>query len=249
MTGGPYTKTAGCNKLGIMLVIRRVGLVGDLHAEDEALAFALAELQQLGAETLLQVGDIADGPGDLTRTIELLVAHQVLAVRGNHDRWLLGNQQRELPYARQLHDTDASVVRYLSQLPVTREFRSPRGHVLLCHGLGTNDLVGVKPDHEGYDIAMNTDLQRLITERRYRFVLNGHTHRPMLRTFGPLSILNAGTLLRDYERAFTFVDFERGELKRFRQPAGALVAELSAWSVETQVLADSPSEPFREPFV
>ena len=152
------------------------------------------------------MGDIADGPGDLSRTIALLQEHQVQAVRGNHDRWLLSNQLRELPYAKQLADTAPAAVDYLAALPVTREFRSPRGHVLLCHGLGSNDMVGVKPDHEGYDIAYNADLQQLINDRRYRFVLNGHTHRPMLRTFGPLSIINAGTLLRDYERCFTFVD-------------------------------------------
>jgi predicted phosphodiesterase len=232
-----------------MQVIRRIGLLGDLHAEDEALAFAIGELKKLGAETLLQVGDIADGPGDLARTIALLVEHQVLAVRGNHDRWLLGNHLRELPHAQQLASTPPAVLDYLGQLPVTREFRSPRGHVLLCHGLGSNDMVGVKPDHEGYDISSNTELQQLISERRFRFVLNGHTHRSMLRTFGPLSIVNAGTLLREYERAFTYVDFERGELVRYRHAAGGFSTSLDAWFEDRQALTDSPSEPFREPFV
>jgi putative phosphoesterase len=232
-----------------MQVIRRVGLIGDLHAEDEALEFALTELKKLGADTLLQVGDIADGPGDLSRTIALLLEHQVQAVRGNHDRWLLGNQFRELPYANELAQVAPAVLTFLQQLPVTREFRSPRGHVLLCHGLGSNDMAGVKPDHEGYDIASNTDLQQLIAERRYRFVLNGHTHRPMLRTFGALSIVNAGTLLRDFERCFSFVDFERGELLRFRHAPGAFSHDRSVWFEDRQALADSPSEPFREPFV
>ena len=139
-----------------MQVIRRVGLIGDLHAEDEALSFVIGELKRLGAETLLQVGDIADGPGDLGRTVALLSEHGVLAVRGNHDRWLLSGQLRELPHAQQQTSLESKVVRYLGELPVTREFRSPRGHVLLCHGLGNNDMVGVKPEHTGYDISSNT---------------------------------------------------------------------------------------------
>ena len=231
-----------------MQVIRRVGLIGDVHAEDETLAFVLRELKQLGAETLLQVGDIADGPGDLARSVALLREHHVLCVRGNHDRWLLGNQLRELPHAQLLTAMPPPVVDFLTELPVTRQFRSPRGHVLLCHGLGTNDMVGVKPEHEGYDIASNSELQQLISERRYRFVLNGHTHRPMLRTFGPLSIVNAGTLLREYERCFTLVDFERGELLRFRHASGPLTYDRDVWFEDQQALADSPSEPFREPF-
>ena len=232
-----------------MQIVRRVGLIGDVHAEDETLAFVLTELKKLGADTLLQVGDIADGPGDLARSVALLREHRVLAVRGNHDRWLLGNQFRDLPNAQPLAQVPAAVVDFLTELPATRQFRSPRGHVLLCHGLGTNDMARVKPDDEGYEIASNTDLQQLISERRYRFVLNGHTHRPMLRTFGPLSIVNAGTLLRDYERCFTLVDFERGELLRFRHAKGDLHYDRDAWFEDRLALADSPSEPFREPFV
>src|SRR3954467_11035976 len=102
-----------------MQVIRRVGLIGDLHAEDQLLAFALTELKKLGAETRLQVGDIADGPGDLNRSVALMVEHQVLAVRGNHDRWLLSNQLRELPYAGQLEATAPAVLDFLNALPVT----------------------------------------------------------------------------------------------------------------------------------
>lgn len=232
-----------------MQVIRRVGLIGDLHAEDQALELVIGQLQRLGVDVLLQVGDIADGAGDLARTIALLREHRVLAVRGNHDRWLLGNQLRELPRAHRLADVAPEIVQYLGELPVTREFRSPRGHVLLCHGLGKNDMACVKPDHESYDIAVNAELQQLISERRYRFVLNGHTHRPMLRTFGPLSIVNAGALHPDYERAFTWIDFDRGELLRYRHAAGALSRNLDEWLEERQVLADSPSEPFREPFL
>ena len=232
-----------------MQVVRRVGLIGDLHCEHEALSFAVGELTRLGAETLLQVGDIADGPGDLDATVSLLEQHRVLAVRGNHDRWLLGNQLRDAPHATELSSASIGSVNYLTRLPVVREFRSPRGNVLLCHGLGGNDMACVKPHHEGQDITSNHDLQRLIRERRYRFVLNGHTHRPMLRTFGPLSIVNAGTLFREHERSFTFVDFERGELLRYSSSAGPLRPELSGWRLERQILADSPSEPFREPFV
>jgi len=219
-----------------MQVLGRVGLIGDLHAEDEALAFVIAELGRLGADTLLQVGDIADGPGDLTRTIELLVEHRVLAVRGNHDRWQLADELRTLPHARLRSEIAPSVVEFLSALPPTRALGSPRGHVLLCHGLGHNDMVGVKPDHEGYDIAMNQELQQLIAEKHFSFVLNGHTHRPMLRAFGQLSLINAGTLLREYERCFTFIDFERGELLRFRHAAGALSTNLADWTRDEQRL-------------
>jgi putative phosphoesterase len=223
-----------------MQLIRRVGLIGDVHCEDQALELVLEELSRQGVELVLQAGDISDGAGDLERTIALLEQHRVLAVRGNHDRWLLGNQLRDLPFATVLANVTSASLDYLSRLPATRELTSPRGNVLLCHGLGDNDMASVKPHHEGYDIEVNTELQRLIAERRFQFVLNGHTHRSMLRRFGSLSIINAGTLLRDAERCFMIVDFERGELLRFRHAPGELCRDLTKWTFDRQLLAESP---------
>jgi hypothetical protein len=46
------------------------------------------------------------------------------------------------------------------------------------------------------------------------------------------------------------VDFERGELLRFRHAAnGCVHYDRDLWFQDEQALADSPSEPFREPFV
>jgi predicted phosphodiesterase len=221
---------------GMMPSVRRAGLIGDLHCEHEALAFVLGELTRMGADVVLQAGDIADGPGDLNATIALLERHEVLAVRGNHDRWLLANQMRQVPHATPLASVSPASIDFLSRLPATRELQSPRGEVLLCHGLGENDMVGVKPDHQGYDIDFNTELQALIRLGKYRFVLNGHTHRPMLRSFGALSIINAGTLLRESERCFTLLDFDRCELIRFRHAAGQLCTELDQWTSERERL-------------
>ena len=227
-----------------MQLIRRIGLIGDLHCEDEALELALGELGRQGVELVLQAGDICDGAGDLERTISLLVEHRVLAVRGNHDRWLLSNQLRDLPYANVLAQVTPTSVDYLAHLPATRELASPRGNVLLCHGLGENDMASVKPHHEGYDIDFNTELQRLIAERRFQFVLNGHTHRSMLRRFGGLSIINAGTLLRDAERCFMVVDFERGLLVRFRHAPGEVSRDIAQWTRDELPLDHATSEPF-----
>lgn len=108
-------------------------------------------------------------------------------------------------------------------------------------------MVGIKPDAAGYELAFNTELQALIAERRYRFVLNGHTHCPMLRTFGQLSILNAGTLHRDHERAFTYVDFDRREFVRFRHAAGPISTSLRTWSEDRRGLTEMFPEPFPGP--
>jgi len=192
----------------------RVGVLGDVHAEDERVERALAYFAETGVEVVLQVGDLADGHGSVTRTLSLLAKHGVLAVLGNHDRWLLAGAMRELPRA-----TDASTITpadrdYLASLPTTREFTTPFGALLLCHGLGTNDMAKVRPDDEGYAVTSNSELWALVNDARYRIVINGHSHRAMVRRFGPVTIVNAGTLLRDDEPCIIVIDFSKKEVER-----------------------------------
>jgi predicted phosphodiesterase len=76
--------------------VDRIGILGDVHAEDGLLERAIRELRARGAETILCVGDLADGQGDLDRCCDLLRQHDVLTVRGNHDRWLLSDLAKDL---------------------------------------------------------------------------------------------------------------------------------------------------------
>lgn len=188
----------------------RVGLLGDVHAEDRLLADALRRLTQSGVERILCVGDIADGPGDVDRACELLALHEVVTVRGNHDRWLLTDTVRDLPDAVRRDALAAATVAFLSSLPRTQEFSSPLGRVLLCHGLGSNDMIGVTPDDFGYALESNFELQALLGAEEVRIVVNGHTHRPMLRRFGKLTVVNAGTLFHRHEPGYVVMDFSGG---------------------------------------
>jgi predicted phosphodiesterase len=116
---------------------RRVGFIGDIHAEDQLLERALDVLASRGVELVAATGDVADGPGSVDRCCSLLQSRGVVVVRGNHD------------------------------------------------------------------------LQNLL-RGGYRWILNGHSHRRMVRHFGRATVINAGTLLRSHEPCFLELDFENG---------------------------------------
>jgi len=191
--------------------VERLGLIGDVHAEDELLATAVAFLSGQDLEVIACTGDLADGPGSVGRCRRLLQDHGVLTVAGNHDRWLLANRMRQLPDATPRGRLDGETRRYLNALPRTVELPTRHGTALLCHGLGEDDMAAVGPDDYGYAIEQNWELQELLGDRRYRFVLNGHTHHRMVRHFDDLTIINGGTLKRDHEPGFVIVDFGSGE--------------------------------------
>lgn len=197
-----------------MLAPRRIALLGDLHAEDERLARALTYLEGQVIDAVISVGDIADGHGDLDRTCTLLRAHGVLAVRGNHDRWLVADELRTLARAHRRTDLAATSLAFLSALPPTRRLATSRGDLLVCHGVGDDDMVRLRPDDDGYALAANFALTALLADRSLRLVVGGHTHRRMVRSFArpggpPLVFVNPGTFHRDYESGFALLDLER----------------------------------------
>lgn len=197
-----------------MPVLRRLALFGDLHAEDERLALALTWLKGQPVDALVSVGDIADGHGDLERTCDLLQAHGVLAVRGNHDRWLVADEVRSLSRAHHRADLSAPALAFLSALPPTRRLATARGDLLVCHGVGDDDMIRLRPDDDGYALESNFALTALLADRSLRLVVGGHTHRRMVRSFArpgapPLVFVNPGTFHRDDEPGFAVLDLER----------------------------------------
>ena len=212
-------------------MLRRAGLIGDIHCELGSLQRVIDHFRDSEVDTLLAVGDIADGPDDLTATCALLQKHRVLAVAGNHDRWLLAGEMRDLADATPLAGLTSEARAYLAALPKTRLLESPRGNVLLCHGLGEDDMASVRPDDEGIALHNNHALWRLIKNGEQRFVVNGHSHRPMLRTIDGLTILNAGTLHPKHRPVCSIADFDAGKVQVFDVSAAG-VSRAESWCFE-----------------
>jgi len=195
--------------------IRRIGAIGDIHGEDQHLETALEFLHGSDVDVVLAVGDIVDGRGDINRCCELLQTHNVLTVKGNHERCLFAGEMRDLPEATAIEEIDAANLDFLFSLPTTRTFKTQFGPLMLCHGLSEYDVAGVWPGDYGYALESNLALLRLTLEARFRFVVNGHTHSRMVREFGNLTIVNAGALVHDHNPCFLTLDFEAGVAEYF----------------------------------
>lgn len=206
----------------------RLGLLGDVHAEDVTLSAVLAAFDRAGVDDVLSVGDIVDGPGDVERTCALLRAREVVAVRGNHDRWIVTDALRSLPHAHRFEALSPESRAWLADLPATRRIDTPRGGLLLCHGVDEDDMQRLLPDDEGYALASNDALQRLIVRADIRYMVGGHTHRRMIRRFGKLTVLNAGTLYRKDDPGAMIVDFGVGAVHLFDVTSEGEVIEAAA---------------------
>jgi predicted phosphodiesterase len=212
--------------------LRRLGAIGDIHAEHVWLEQAIEVLERRGVDRIVATGDIADGIGSVDRCCELLATHDVIAVGGNHDRCFLADTMRHLPNATPLATVSESTRAFLAGLPKMVELPTVSGVALLCHGIGENDMARVKPDDFGYALETNDDLQELIRERRFRWVINGHSHRRMVRAFPGVSIINAGTLLRDHSPCFLDIDFVARKVAVFEFSADGSLGEVPSMLLE-----------------
>jgi predicted phosphodiesterase len=196
-------------------MLRRIGLIGDIHAEDVLLERALDFLEARSVEIIATTGDLADGNGSVNKCCELIESQKVMTVRGNHDRWLLAGTSRSLPGATPVNTLSPEARAILERLPRMVELSTIAGRALLCHGLGPNDMAKVGLDDFGYSLEVNSNLQNLLHSQYYRWILNGHSHHAMVRHFKNVTIVNAGSLRRDHEPAFFELDFGECVIRQF----------------------------------
>lgn len=202
--------------LGPRVTAKRLGVIGDVHTEDALLEVALHFLRDQQVDQIVCTGDLVDGPASgraVERCCKLLRDHGALTVCGNHDRWLQDGEMRDLPDATPPRQVGKESLGFLAALPETLEIGTPVGDVLLCHGLGQDDMAGVQPFDRGYALKGNEALQALLSAARYVAVINGHTHRPMVRRIDDLTIINGGTLLRDQKPCCLVCDFEQRHVR------------------------------------
>lgn len=205
--------------------LRRIGVLGDIHCEDGRLETALRFFETGRLDLICSVGDIVDGPGDPERTIELLIDHDVACVRGNHERWLLKGEMRGLPDANTYFDLKMSSWEFVKRIPLRRKFDTVAGAMLLCHGLGEDDMAGVWPFDNTLTLHSNQALWKLVNSHEYEFVVNGHTHRRLVQKFDDLTLINAGTLFRKHDPCCLIVDFEACVAEYFNLPGEDKIVE------------------------
>jgi predicted phosphodiesterase len=146
-----------------------------------------------------------------------------MVVRGNHDRWIRSDELRTLPHAHRMTDLATDTIGFLKELPQTLSLDLGGARtLLLCHGVGKNDMCRLGPEDHGYAIASNEDLLGLLFDPSIHIMVGGHTHRTMLRRFerargkAPLWVVNPGTLARENEPGYAILDLGRARVDFYR---------------------------------
>ncbi|HET9112119.1 MAG TPA: metallophosphoesterase family protein [Ktedonobacterales bacterium] len=184
----------------------RIALLADIHGNLVALDAALADLAGRGVDQIICLGDLAMSGPQPHECVTRVAALGCPTVLGNCDEFVLRlRQEGRAPdlmrtYARRgawvaeidiwsaeaLHAEDAA---YLAALPLTVSIPLAPDVTLLCaHG---------SPQSFNHRLLPETPEETVVTligPTEATALASGHTHVPMLRRVGPLTIVNPGSV-------------------------------------------------------
>lgn len=206
--------------------ISRIGVIGDVHAEHRLLDSALRFFASQRLDATVCTGDLADGGGSLETCCDLLRQADTLVVAGNHDRWLVTNRMRGVPQAHDRKTLNDDTLDFIRALPPMRAIETVAGIVLLCHGVGDNDMRKVWPGTTRMPVERSTELDGIIDAGRTHLVLNGHMHYRVIVNFDALTLINAGTLKGDHRPGVSIVDLNEDTVTAYEFGADAGLVEV-----------------------
>jgi len=158
----------------------RLAVIADMHGNYMALEAVLADIKREAVDHLVCLGDIASGPLDARRTLDILMALDAVVVRGNHDRYLIDRPRDKMgSWDRLAFDQlDTPHLDWLRGLPATRVLADT---VFLCHATPGDDetywLESVTPDGT---VRMSdlTAIEARAEGTTQSLILCAHTHIP-----------------------------------------------------------------------
>jgi putative phosphoesterase len=176
---------------------RQVAFISDLHANLVALDAVLADIDRLGVEEIVCLGDIIDlGP----QPVELLARLRergVRCIQGNHDPLdehpaHAGLLAIEAWTRAQL---DAASLRVLSELPERLSLDFDGLKVLCVHGSPRSDTDQILAS------TPRETLEGWVAGHDFDVLVGGHTHVQLLRRLDERVIVNVGSVGMPFARA------------------------------------------------
>ena len=160
----------------------RIGAISDIHSNAAALDAALAALEG-EVDQIWCAGDIVVQYRFCNETVARMRRAGAIAIQGNHDMVLVSAGGAD---ARRRAGVDDDAVQWLAALPLRYEAEVDGCRVLMVHG-------SPWAPHGDYLRAGNDQWQRA-DELGADILITGHTHEPMVATFGTTLVVNPGSV-------------------------------------------------------
>jgi putative phosphoesterase len=177
----------------------RIALISDIHGNLVALETVLDEIERLGIDQLICLGDVAATGPQPAEAIARLAETGCPVVRGNTDQWLLEPYPEpvEDDDTRRILEIDAWVREQLGEAEreeLSRYRPLVEREGLLCyHGSPRSNQEPILP------ATPDAELSAMLAGHRALLFAGGHTHEQMLRRHRGSLVINPGSVGMPFE--------------------------------------------------
>jgi diadenosine tetraphosphatase ApaH/serine/threonine PP2A family protein phosphatase len=151
-----------------------------VHGNCLAHEAVIADIRTQGVDEIINLGDMASGPLDARRAMDMLMGLDANHVLGNHDRYLIDRPPEKMgSWDRTAHaQLDVEHLDWLRAVPPTQVFRD---QIYLCHATPKSDelywLETVMPDGTVRMSPLEM-IEKAAEGIEQSLILCGHTHIP-----------------------------------------------------------------------
>lgn len=215
----------------------RVAVISDIHANLLALEAVLADIERHNVEKILNLGDHLAGPLEPKKTAKRLGEIDMIAIRGNTDRYLIDANPAFLDSEdlRIIDEIGSRSMGWLSALPETEIYGDA---IFMSHGSPRSDetyWLDRSDGETGFRVASAAEIENELPPERLPVYCCGHTHIARVVTLADGTIVfNPGSVGRP---SFNMNDPESAA--RLSPAAAYAIVEQSAgrWHVNLRQVA------------
>jgi putative phosphoesterase len=176
---------------------RSIAILSDIHGNLVALRAVLAELEDLGVDSIAVAGDLVGFGPNPDDVVDLLVERAARLIRGNHEKdYVAPYGTLGMPDGGRIDPRFRSMIWSMERLgPERRAFLSELPDSLLLDP--ETLVVHGSPRHVRDSVLAwtpETELDAMFAEADARLVFMGHTHRPVIRNPARRRLVNAGSV-------------------------------------------------------
>lgn len=177
----------------------RIAFISDVHARQARLEAVLRDIDRVGADEIICLGDVATMGDEPRKVIDRLRGIGCRCVQGNHDEFLLRPGLVREVYCRFpaiCEDVECRSEAFTDdEMEYLRSF-APSLRVALPGGSELLAFHGTPESNMGMILSGATDaeLDAIFEGHTADVMIGGHTHEQMLRRHGDSLIVNAGSV-------------------------------------------------------
>lgn len=157
-----------------------IAVIADVHGNSDALVAVLADIDAIGVETILNLGDHLSGPLAAADTADIILSRDMVSILGNHDRYLIEQTRNNMGPSDQvafdqLSETHLDWLRSLSATQTVKD------QIFMCHGTPDSDSIYWLEDVLPTGEVVFRDRQGIENHAAgisFPLILCAHTHTP-----------------------------------------------------------------------